>query len=147
MPKKVSKKGKVDQLSEKINSLEDQLKMALADYRNLSRRVEERQLEWRTKAVSRIVDKLLEVYDDLCRAEKHFKDRGLKMAVNQFWLVLESEGVSKIKTKKMDFDPELMDCTEVVLGSENKVVETVSKGYCLNGEVIRPARVKVGKGK
>ncbi|MBU2592261.1 MAG: nucleotide exchange factor GrpE [Patescibacteria group bacterium] len=144
---KTKENKKVSNLAGRVGELEDQLKRALADYHNLDRRIGERSFEWKGKVLSRIVDKLLEVYDDLCRAEKHLKERGLTIAVNQFWAVLESEGVSKIKTKEADFDPELMDCVEVVPGSENQVVETIVKGYSLNGKVIRPAKVKVGRGK
>ncbi len=149
MPKKavkVKKDKETTDLADRISQLEDQLKRALSDYYNLDRRIEERNCEWKERALSRIVDKLLEVYDDLCRAEGHLKERGLTMAVNQFWAVLESEGVSEIKTDGENFDPELMDCVEVVEGPENKVVETMVKGYFLNGTVIRPAKVKVGRG-
>jgi len=142
----VKKKATKRELIEKINELDDKLKRALADYQNLSRRIEERRRDLESQAGARIIDKLLDVYQDLKRAEKHIKDRGLSMAVKQFWAVLESEFVEEIKSDGQDFDPELMDCVEVVEGEENKVMETVSKGYLLNGQVIRPAKVKVGKG-
>jgi len=144
--KKIKVKKIDNNLIEKIEKLEDQLKRSLADYQNLSKRVEQRQGEWRNQAVARIVDKLLDVYDDLSRAEDHLKNKGLSMAVSQFWAVLVSEGVEKIDTKKAEFDPELMDCIQVVAGEKNKVIETMTKGYKLNGYIIRPAKVKVGKG-
>lgn len=141
------KKSKPEtKLQARVKELEDQLKRALADYHNLLKRVEQRQKQWRDEAAARIVDKLLDVYDDLVRAEAHLKDRGLTMAVNQFWAVLESEGVAEIKTEKQEFDPELMDCVQVVKGPKNQVVETLIKGYTFKGKVIRPAKVKVGKG-
>ena len=40
-----------------------------------------------------------------------------------------------------------MDCVDVVGGAKDVVAETVLKGYRLNGDVVRPASVKVGKGK
>jgi len=144
--KKIKKKKSSANLADKIKKLEDQLKRSLADYQNLSKRIEQRQSEWRNQAVARIIDKLLDVYDDLKRAEDHLKDKGLTMAVSQFWSVLVSEGVEEIDTKNADFNPETMDCVQVVEGKENKVIETISKGYKLNGYVIRPAKVKVGKG-
>jgi len=143
-----ARKRKKNQASfqEKIKELEEKLKRALADYHNLLKRVESRQKQWQEEAAARVIDKLLDVYDDLRRAELHLKDRGLTIAVNQFWAVLQSEGVEEIKTDGRDFDPELMDCVQVVKGPENKVVETLIKGYTLKGRVIRPAKVKVGKG-
>ena len=38
-----------------------------------------------------------------------------------------------------------MDCIEVVDGQDNFVIEVKKLGYQLNGHVIRPAQVSVGK--
>ena len=130
----------------KTKETEAKLKRVLADYHNLLKRVELKQKQWQEEAAARMIDKLLDVYDDLCRAEIHLKDRGLAMAVNQFWAVLQSEGVAEIKSDKMEFNPELMDCVQVVEGPRNRVVETVIRGYTFKDKVIRPAKVKVGKG-
>ena len=46
----------------------------------------------------------------------------------------------------MKFDPNKMDCVAVEKGPKDTVVETMLKGYMLNGQVIRPAKVKVGRG-
>jgi molecular chaperone GrpE (heat shock protein) len=54
--------------------------------------------------------------------------------------------LKEIKTDHGQFDPLLMDCTEVVPGEKDQVVETVSKGYYLYDNVLRPAKVKVGSG-
>jgi len=144
MVKKKIKKS--SSLLGKVEKLEDQLKRSLADYQNLSKRIEQRQSQWHDNTVARVVDKLLDVYDDLKRAKDHVNDKGLSMAVNQLWAVLVSEGVEEVKTEKAKFDPELMDCVQVVKGKENQVVDTLVKGYKLNDKIIRPAKVKVGKG-
>lgn len=144
MDKKREKTGK-RKIGKKIEELEIKLKRALADYHNLSRRVELERKEWEERAAARIIDKLLNVYDDLRRVESYLKDRGLTMAVNQFWAILQSEGVAEIKSDGEEFNPELMDCVQVGKGPKNKVVETLIKGYTFNGKVIRPAKVKVGK--
>ncbi len=134
-------------LTQRVAELENQLKRALADYHNLVRRMEQRRSNWRNRAKARIVDKMLDVYDDLLRAQDYIKDKGLDMAVKQFWAVLKSEGVQRIKAEDREFDPDLMDCAEVVQGPENEVVEVLKNGYLLDGEVIRPAKVEVGQGK
>ena len=146
MKSKKKEKKLEEDLQEKIKELEEKLRRALADYHNLLNRVELRQKEWQEEASARIIDKLLDVYDDLRRAESHLGDKGLTMAVNQFWAVLQSEGVAEIRSDGEEFDPELMDCVQVVRGPKNKVVETLIKGYTFKGKVIRPARVKVGRG-
>lgn len=145
--KKKETKQEDKNLSQRVTELEAQLKRALADYHNLVRRMDEKRTNWRNRAKARIVDKMLDVYDDLQMANKHVDDKGLDMAVSQFWAVLESEGVQEIKTQGREFDADLMDCAQVVEGPENEVIETIKNGYLLNQEVIRPAKVKVGQGK
>ena len=144
--KKIKKQASVKELSLKVDELSNQLKKAVADYRNLEARIEKEVAFRRRDTLAKLVDKLIGVLDDLERAEEHLGDRGLSMAVEQFRRALESEGVKMIESEGKEFDPELMDCVEVVKGPKNVVVETVLKGYTLDGEVIRPAKVKVGRG-
>jgi molecular chaperone GrpE len=142
------KKIKSDNSLEKqMTVLQEQLSKAVADYQNLEKRVESEIHHFRQKSLFQLVDKLLSVLDDLERADCHIKEKGLTMAVGQFKEVLKSEGVEELLSDGEAFDPELMDCVEVVDGPKDIVVETILKGYRLNGNVVRPAKVKVGKGK
>ena len=58
-------------------------------------------------------------------------------------------GVTPIKAIGEPFDPLFHEAVAVQtvsdIDSDGKVVQEVQKGYTLNGEVIRPARVIVGK--
>lgn len=146
MKKKSSKKVSVRELNQRIDELDNQLKKAIADYRNLEARIEKEVSLRHRDVLAKLVDKLVGVLDNLERAESHLKDKGLSIAVEQFRRALESEGVKQIESDGKQFDPELMDCVEVVEGPKNTVVETLVKGYTLDNEVIRPAKVKVGKG-
>jgi len=44
------------------------------------------------------------------------------------------------------FDPKTAECVEIIPGKKDQVVSVTQKGYLLNDKVLRPARVKVGKG-
>lgn len=134
----------IKDLQSQVDGLTDKWKRALADYQNLEKRIEQGKNDFVKFYNATLIDKLLGVLDDFERAEKHFKNQGLTMAVNQFRNVLKTERVEKIKAKGEKFDPEKMDCVEIVKGPKNIVIETVLKGYLLNGRVIRPAKVKVG---
>jgi len=142
MTKIVTKK----QLQEQIKNLNNKWKRALADYANLEKRVQQEKESFIKFSNAGLVDKLLAVLDDLERAEKHLKNKGLTMAVNQFRLVLKTEGVEEITALGNRFDPNSMDCVEMVKGKKNMISEVVLKGYLLNNRVLRPAKVKVGKG-
>lgn len=129
-----------------LADLENRLKRAMADYQNLQKRFLAEKKDYIKFANAVLLDKLLPVLDDLIRAQQHLKDSGLKLVLDQFKLVLESEGVVPIKALNLKFDPQTMDCMETVSGPKNKVVEVLQPGYTLYGRVLRPARVKVGKG-
>lgn len=148
---KVKQAGRQDQqenkkLKEEMEVLENKWKRALADYQNLEKRVAAQQQAYVRLASVTMIDKLLPVLDDLERASKHLKDDGLKLIVRQFGQVLESEDVKEIEVADKEFDPQYMDCMEMVPGKKNIVVEEVLKGYQLGEIVIRPAKVKVGTG-
>lgn len=134
-------------LKRRVEELEDSWKRALADYHNLEKRIAKQQQNFVRLANVSLIDKLLGVLDDLERALEHIKDEGLKMVHTQFWDVLSTEGVEEIKAQGEKFDPETMDCVEMVPGPKNKVIKVQLKGYSLNSHVIRPAKVEVGKGK
>ncbi len=134
-------------LDKRVSDLENQLKRTLADYANLEKRIEKEKKEFVKFSNAVLLDKLLSVLDNLERAERHLKNKGLTMAVDQMKLVMQNEGVTEIKAKGKEFDAEAMDCSEVVEGPENVVVEVVEKGYKLNDKVLRPTKVRVGQGK
>jgi molecular chaperone GrpE len=139
-------KEKLEQLQDQAKSLTEKWKRALADYQNLEKRVEKEKQEFVKYSTASLIDKLLEVLDDLERAEKHLQDKGLSLALEQFRSILEAEGVEEIEALDKEFNPETMDCSEMVAGEKNKVIEVIQKGYYLNDKVLRPAKVKVGKG-
>ncbi len=130
----------------KKNDLENNLKRALADYQNLKKRSEaERQILAKFSA-SVVLAKLLPVLDDLSRAQAHLQDPGLDLAVKQFLAVLTEEGVKEMNLLNQPFNPELAECAEMVPGPKNQVMAVINQGYTLYDRILRPAKVKVGKG-
>jgi molecular chaperone GrpE len=136
---------KMLELEQKAVELEDKLKRSLADYSNLEKRIESQRQMFVTLATTAIVTRMIEILDDLYLAQNHLNDVGLKMAIDKFVNVLKSEGLEEINAEGEDFNPETMEVTEVVEGETNKVVNVKKRGYSLNGHVIRPAQVAVGK--
>jgi len=75
--------------------------------------------------------------------------QGLALIKSQLEDVLRKKGVEAIETKNQRFNPEFHEVVEEVAaeGEEGTIVEEVVRGYCLNGRVIRPAKVKIIKHK
>ena len=127
--------------------LENNWKRALADYRNLEKRVAEEREMFFTFANSSLVLRILPILDNLESLVKHVDDEGLKMTIKDFKRILDEEGVKEIEAEGADFDSEKMEAIEKVEGAKDKVVEVLQKGYTMKEKILRPARVKVGSGK
>jgi len=128
-----------------IDTLTDRLNRSLADYSNLEKRIESQRQFFVTLATTSIITKMIEVLDDLQLTYQHLSDPGLKIAIDKFVSILKSEGVEEIVATDKEFDPSIMDCLQIDKGKDNHVVCVKKPGYKLNGHVIRPSQVVVGK--
>lgn len=142
-----SEPKEVEKLKQKVEDLEGQVKRVLADYQNLEKRVAEQRRELIMSANKDLLLKILPILDTLVLASKHSQDKSLQVSIQQFLAVLQSEGISKIKTEKQEFDPNTMECVTIIEGEEGKVIEEVRSGYTIGDRILRVAQVIVGKGK
>lgn len=134
-------------LLEKIAELESSYQRARADYANLEKRVQSNQQQFASLVTATILSKFINIVDNLEMAAAHINDQGVKMILDQMRKLLEDEQVTPVKTVGKTFDPNIMECTELVAGEKDKVVTEVQKGYWLmNKHLIRPAKVTVGDG-
>ncbi len=146
--RKVSNKKKVEQaknLEQRIESLEDQLKRAVADYRNLEKRMEEERKETIKFANKELLMRIIPAFDTLFLAEKYVADEGVKLTVKVLQDALRDVGVERVAIEGQDYNPAVMEAVVTVEGEDNKVLEELRPGYTLYGKLIRPAQVKVGK--
>lgn len=142
----MSKKRSIPKSKFQTADIAHQLKRAMADYQNLQKRHATEKINYTKYANAVLLDKLLPVLDDLQRAQKHLKDKGLSLILEQLQQIFKSEGASSINALKQKFDPQTMDCIELVPGKKNIVIDVTQTGYTLHDKVLRPAKVKVGQG-
>ncbi len=152
---------KVIELETRVTDLENQLKRAVADYQNLEKRVSEGRSELTNYVGMDLVRRMLPVLDHLEQALKGMSEtdrqsgwaKGVELAVKEFESVLAQEGLDQVATDGQ-FDPSLHEAVDTREPSsaeasagkgENSVLEVVRKGYNLNGKVLRPAQVVVGR--
>jgi molecular chaperone GrpE len=126
---------------------EDLYKRALADYQNLEKRIGGEKEEFVKFANAELILQILPGLDSLEKAEKHLQDEGLSLAVKQLKDGLAKVGLEEISVLGLEYNPETMECLATGEGEENKVIEELRKGYLLNGKILRPALVRVGKKK
>ena len=159
-----SNNGSTDAHSEEIKALKVELEeqknkyiRLFAEFDNFKRRTSKENLEMRLMAGQDVIISLLDVLDDMDRAEgsvlesdidKNTKE-GILLIFNKFRKTLESKGLKSIETLHSDFDVEKDEAiSEVPVEDEEmkgKVVAEVQKGYTLNDKLIRFAKVVVGK--
>ena len=136
----------IKKLEEEVLNFKNMYLRALADYKNLENRVQQERGQMRDSIKKQIVMELLPVLDNLHQAEIFTKDTGLQMVNKSFQQALDKIGIKEIELLGREYDPYSAEVIEVIEGKEdNIVVDVVQKGYSLNGEVIRPAKVKVSK--
>lgn len=145
------KKQKTTKINEKeLEKVKNQLIRALADYDNLRKRIE-REREGFEKIVSaRFAVKMLTIFDMLEEAQRHLKNSGIALTLEEFKKILGEEGIEKIKVEEGDkFDEEICEVVEVVKnGKDGRIAEVILTGWKFgDGPVIRPTKVKVFKGK
>lgn len=124
---------------------------AMADYQNLVRRTQEDRLKLVKFAALSAIEGLLEPLDHLFLAKEQLKDPGLNMVYQQFVQALQAEGLEEIEVLAKEFDPATMEvvATEEVADQkqDQKVIKVAQRGYRLHGDVIRHAKVTLGKKK
>lgn len=147
-----------------IEALEEKLGQALADSvmcRNLTQRLQADFDNYRKRnqnlgeemkqlGISMVVEKLLGVLDNCDLARKYISDesalQGFNMMEAQILAALDTFGLKEVEAEGKPFDAKVMNALEreKAEGKEEQVVAVISKGYTLNGKLIRPAGVKVG---
>lgn len=133
---------------EKANTLDWKNKWmrAIADYQNLEKRVIQEYSKRKQQAAEHIIRDFLGVLDLFEKAQRHLKDTGLQLSLDEFYAILSRHGVKRIDVLHKQFDPHQMECIEAVRGAiDNEVVGEIRSGYTLGNIVIRVAQVKVGK--
>lgn len=154
MAKKQENNQQLEELAQKVQVLEDQLKRAVADYQNLEKRIQEGRSELTKWVSGDLIIRILPTLDHLEQALSGASEtdktsgwfKGVELAVKEFKKVLEEEGLSVINIQPMDeYDPKLSEAVETREGENNKVLEILQTGYNINGKVVRPAKVVVGK--
>ncbi|MBN1622358.1 MAG: nucleotide exchange factor GrpE [Endomicrobiales bacterium] len=135
----------------------DQLLRLKAEFENYRQRTEKEKQTHRLWGKEEILLKQIMLLDVIEQAYKSIENnaspesilKGLELIKIEFAKMLTSEGVKEIESLGEKFDPNLHEAVEQI-GSEEeegKVLEVLQKGYIFNKRLIRPAKVKVSKGK
>jgi len=136
------------------NELKDLLQRTQANFENFRKQTEKRVMEIREMAAKNIILELLPIIDNFELALKNTENQdsfkeGVKLIHTQLNSILENNHIETIKTTGGQFDPYLHEALLKVESDQPKdsIVEELQRGFTLNGEVIRHAKVKISSGK
>jgi len=144
----------VQELEKKVNEVQKNAEIEVQKSRERIRNEHEKRI---LQSKGDLVKEFLDVFENLERAlnasnkTPNFQGliEGVGLIHNQFSGVLDDLGLTEVTQVGQTFDPEVSEAVAVVnvtkKEQDNCILEIVSKGYLMNGLLIRPAKVKVGK--
>ena len=140
---------------ETITELNDQMLRAHAEAENVRRRAALDVEKAHKFALDKFVNNLLPVVDSLEKAVEAGADdagnavvEGVGLSLKLFLDALGKSGVEQVDPTGEPFNPELHEAMTMIEHPDmepNSVVETMQKGYTLNGRLVRAAMVVVSK--
>ncbi|ELD1797845.1 nucleotide exchange factor GrpE [Vibrio fluvialis] len=142
---------------ERVKENQDAVLRARAEVENMRRRSEQEIDKARKYALSRFVEELLPVLDNLERAIQAADGEneivkpileGVELTHKTFVDAVAKFGLKEINPEGEAFNPEFhqaMSIQESPDHQSNTVMFVMQKGYELNGRVVRPAMVMVAK--
>ena len=144
---------------DKAEEYYQQLLRLQADFENYRKRTEKEKPLFIEYGRAEVIKSLLGLYDTLLKAQEetqkegadinHIK-QGLKMIFDEFNKVFTAQGVCVVCSKGKPYDPMTQEAVTTIPCEEKDdcmVIEELKKGVTLDGKVIRPAQVIVGKKK
>ena len=144
------------QARSEIEELKTQALYRQAEFENYRRRTIKEKTDLILNGSKSAVTAILPIVDDLERALPSMKNaddvaavaEGVELILQKFLKALAGLGVKQIETEGKDFDVDLHEAIAQVPGvpdeQKGRVIDCVEKGYTLNDQVIRHAKVAVG---
>lgn len=149
--------SELEKLKGELEETKDKYVRKVAEFDNYKRRNAKERMELIQTAGKEVITDLLDVLDDLERAEKQLESSEIKDAVREGLMLvfnklrnkLYAKGLKPMETLHQEFNPDLHDAiSEIPAPSDDlkgKILDEVAKGYYLNDKIIRHAKVVVGK--
>lgn len=160
----VDSQRRMDALKNKLRHCETEKREYLdgwqrsrAELINLRREEEKRFRDWKARLENDIISQFLSIADsfDIALGDRHREhlsaetEKGFALIRSQLENVLKRLGVTPIEAVGRMFDPKVHEAIEEITdeAAEGIVMAEPQRGYLRNGELLRPAQVKISKGK
>jgi len=155
----LKKKDNLQESKAKIKELEDGWKRTAADFDNYRKRTEAQKFDLIILSKADFMTKITPVLDNFRRAFEHTPKKeqnsdwakGIKQIEKQLEDILSSEGLKKIPAavgQKFDHNlHEAISCEKNDKIPADHIIAEVESGWMFDDRVLKPAKVRVSKGK
>ena len=151
-------KKRIEELEKESADMKNKYMYAMAEAENIRKRTAKEKIDGIKRANKGLLLSLLTFMDNFERALKAGEQdanvqgteyyKGIELIHKQFIDFMHDNGVTEIESLGEEFDPnvhEALTMIEVPDIDKEQVVEVYAKGYKLNDELLRTAKVVVGK--
>ncbi len=141
----VDANARVAELEAKVTEITGDLQRTRADFENYRKQIEAQKVAERKMAKFATVSKILPLLDDVDRGISSYEE--LEPLAGSLAKTMKELSLARVASEEgVEFNPDLHDAVMVEGEGEKEVVaETLRPGYYYEGEVLRPAMVKVKK--
>jgi molecular chaperone GrpE len=142
--------GELEAVRRERDEYLDNMRRMKAELENSRARLEREHARSVELASERLVKELLPILDNLERALEADGDvkEGVEATHDQLVGILAQEGLNPISSEGQTFDPAVHEALMSKPSDEHEedtIIQTLERGYVLNGKSIRPAKVVVSK--
>lgn len=151
-----SQDAEVEALRKERDQYLDRLARLQAEFDNFRKRNQREQQDYRDYALADALKNFLPILDSLDRAAKSDASdlaqirSGIQLIDRQFHDALARLGVQPIPAEGQPFDPNVhqaIQMEETDAAPDNTVIDELQRGYRIKDRLLRPAMVRVAKGK
>jgi len=151
-----SEQGEMEKVRADLDETQKKYLYLLSEFENYKRRTAKERMDLFKTASKELLVELLPVLDDFERGLQAMEvatdvnavKTGVDLVYNKFKVILTNKGLQPLESVGADFDTELHEAISQAPAPDeahkNKVLAEVEKGYKLNEQVVRYAKVIVG---
>ena len=151
----VIEQSELEQTKQQLADMKELAQRTQANFENYRKQMEKRMEDFQKIVGKQIILQLLPIIDNFeltiknSSAEKEHILNAIELIYAQMNTLLENNGITAIETENKEFDRYLHEALIKVESEkrENTIVEELQRGFTLNGQVIRHAKVKISAGK
>ena len=122
---------------------DDKYLRLLAEFDNYKKRTLKEKEDIKTSVKTDVLNSILDLDSDLSLALKNITiDDGIKLIMSKIDKFLQNQNVECIQTE--NYDSDIHEVISILNVGEQKIIDVVSKGYSINGKIVRYPKIILG---